>query len=146
MTKRLLPLSVDISIDDADAVFDVDQTHVGAWALEIALLLNGLTEEVTALAPSGASIVLTLQAEPEQSAKRTIASRIAPNQLRFALSRTQAEYLQSVLLRAYRDGMAEVSHIHIEGFTDTSEYDLTFAFREFHAPMSAEDAAKLLQD
>jgi hypothetical protein len=58
---------------------------------------------------------MSLQDESEEMAKRTVVTRINEKRIRFELSRTQAGYLQATLLRAYRDDMAEVNHIHIEG-------------------------------
>jgi hypothetical protein len=61
-----------------------------------------------------------------------------------AIGRNQAGYLQAVLLRAYRDQMAEVNHVHIEGQRSGTPFDLTVMFEVAREPMTPEDAKKLL--
>jgi hypothetical protein len=62
----------------------------------------------------------------------------------FAIGRNQAKYLQAVLLRAYRDQIAEVNHVHIDGESDGKPFDLTVIFELSLEPMTPENAKKLL--
>jgi hypothetical protein len=52
-------------------------------------------------------------------------------------------HLLATLLRAYRDQVAEVSHVHIEGLLDGAPYDLTVMFDVCKESMSPEEAKKL---
>jgi hypothetical protein len=62
----------------------------------------------------------------------------------FELSRTQATYMQATLLRTYRDEMAAVDHVHIEGFMRESPFDLTLFFALSRPPMTPEEIEKLI--
>jgi hypothetical protein len=142
--NRFLASDDEIIFGQRESVVEILQERFGVWALEISLLLQGLAESLTVRSPNGGTLLLSLLAD--KSVKRSAVSRGGTNRLRFDLSRTQAEYLQTVLLRAYRDGMADVEHVHVEGAFAGTTYDLTFFFGASRPPMSAEEAAKLLQD
>jgi len=64
--------------------------------------------------------------------------------LSILLSVNQLEYLCASLLKAYRDQVAETSHIHIEGVCDQKDYDLTIMFENFREPLTPEQASKLM--
>ena len=74
--------------------------------------------------------------------KRGLFSGLDGTELRLALPKVTIEYLQAVLLRAYRDGMAEIGHVHIE----TNAADLTLLFSVSAPPMSADEAMRLLEE
>jgi hypothetical protein len=81
-----------------------------------------------------------LHDESHSLAHRAAVLRLSADRMMFSLSRNQAEYLEATLLRAYRDEMAEVNHIHLEGELDGSSYDLTLLFDVSRPPMSPEEA------
>jgi len=141
--NRFLACDDEIIFGQREAVLEIMQERFGVWALEIALLLQGLAESLTVRSPSGGTLLLALLSD--RGVKRSVVSPHGTNKLRFELSRTQAEYLQAVLLRAYRDGMADVEHVHIEGRCAGATYDLTLFFGASRPPKSVEEAAKLLQ-
>ncbi len=142
---RFLNLDGDaVSFRQTELIVELEQGDVKTWALDVTLLLQGLVESLIVRSSDEREVVLSLQSEGEGFAKRTIASRIGPSKMQFEMSRTQAKFFQAVLLRAYRDGEAEVDHIHIEGELGETPYDLTVAFRTSRPPMSAEEAARLL--
>lgn len=127
-----------------EIVIEVEQAEVGALALEVTLLLMTLAESVSIICPGDHVVVLSLQDESEEVAKRTKVARVTEKRMKLELSRTQAGYLQATLLRAYRDEMAEVNHIHIEGFLRDAPFDLTVFFRTSRPPMSPEEIERLL--
>lgn len=123
---------------------EIQQPDVGSFALELTLLACQLSESLRIQLRGGSSLVLTrLAADRVPKAVVTVAPDGA---MSFALGTNQIESLQSVLLRAYRDEMAEVNHIHVEGERDGNPFDLTFMFGASRPPMSADKAAKLLAD
>ncbi len=141
--NRFLACDDEIIFGQREAVLEITQERFGSWALEIALLLQGLSESLTVRSPGGGTLRLVLLSD--RSVKRSVVSRHEANELRFELARTQAEYLQAVLLRAYRDGMADVDHVHIEGSCAGAAYDLTFFFGASRPPVPGEEAAKLMR-
>jgi hypothetical protein len=142
--NRFLASDDEIIFGQGEAVVEIMQERFGVWTLEISLLLQGLAESLTVRSPKGGTLLLSLLAD--KRVRRSAVSCGGTDKLRFDLSRTQAEYLQTVLLRAYRDGMADVDHVHIEGALAGTAYDLTFFFGASRPPMSAEEAARRLQD
>jgi hypothetical protein len=142
--NRFLASDDEIIFGQRETVVEIMQERFGVWTLEISLLLHGLVESITVRSPNGGALLLSLL--EDKRPKRSAVSRIGTNKLRIELSRTQAEYLQAVLLRAYRDGMADVEHVHIEGELAGTTHDLTVFFGASRPPLSAEEAAKALQD
>ncbi len=144
--NRFFRISSEPLFGQEEVVLEVEQAEVGALALELTLLLMKLTESISISSPEGHAIYLSLQDEPEELAKRTKVASVAEKRLNFALSRTQAGYLQATLLRAYRDEMAEVNHIHIEGTLRGAPFDLTIFFQTSRPPMSPEEIERLVGD
>ena len=138
--NRFLASDEEFIFGQREAVVEIMQERFGVWALELSLLLQGLAESLTVRSPSGGALFLALLSD--KHAKRSVVSQTEKDRLRFTLSRTQAEYIQAVLLRSYRDGMADVDHVHIEGELAGAAYDLTFFLSASQPPMSAEEAIK----
>ena len=112
--SRFFRISSEPLFSQEEIVIEVEQAEVGALALELTLLLMKLSECVSISLAGGHAVLLSLQAESEEVAKRTKVAKVNEKRIKFELSRTQAGYLQATLLRAYRDEMAEVNHIQIE--------------------------------
>jgi len=142
--KRSTAIIQEFIIDTAEAVLELTQDEVGLVALEITLLMSAMISQVTLRSPTNQRIELTVN--PNEHTTRAKLRLIAPEQLQVELPRNQGEFLQAVLLRAYRDEMAEVNHIHLEGFMNGEPMDLTFLFRVYREPMSQKDAVKALGD
>ena len=94
----------------SEIVLELSQADVAVLALELALVLGGFANGVSVV--SGSSKLALRVAE--QGPATTVFTREASGRVECSLSRDNAEYLQATLLRAYRDGMAEVNHIHVE--------------------------------
>lgn len=142
--KRTLRFESELLIGPNEVVVEIGQGHVAKWALEVALLVDGLSESLTVRASGGRCIVLSLREESHPLEHRTAVLRMSPDRMMFSLSRNHAEYLEITLLRAYRDEMAAVNHIHLEGELAGSPYDLTILFDASRPPMSSGETAKLI--
>jgi hypothetical protein len=142
--RRFLSLPGESLLGPTEVVIELQQCAVASVALELALLLAGLVESLRLRPSAGPTILLTL-IDNDRIAKAVVA-HCPDRTVSFALGRNQAEFLQAVLLRAYRDQMAEINHVHIEGERDGTAFDLTVLFDVYRAPMSADEAAKLLAD
>jgi len=144
MKGSALAIEAETLSSKDELLVEIEQDDVGVWALAVTLLLEGLTEQVRVTSLSdGETYLLRLQKD-EHSAKRTVVSRAHSGGYVFALALTQARYMQVTLLRAYRDGMAEVNHVHVEGTLDGSAFDLTAFFKVARPPMSSDDAKRLM--
>jgi hypothetical protein len=142
--NRFLLLPNEPVVGDNEVVMELPHAFVTALSLELSLLLAGLTDSLRLRAHSGASVVLSLR--NEAAATKADVRRDKADALSFDLGRNQAEYLHVVLLRAHRDGSAEVNHIHIEGADGNDPFDLTVMFELCREPMTAEEAMKLMDE
>jgi hypothetical protein len=140
--KRSIPVAQEFLFDRAEAVVELAQQEVGTFALELTLLVTAMTDSVSLRSPGGKRIELIIG----KSEKWGKVAKVSRTQLRFELSHNEAEYLQAVLLRAYRDEMAEVNHIHIEARFDDESFDFTLLFQAYKPPMSPEEAARVMGD
>jgi len=142
--KRFLSLQSEGLLGSAELVIEILQTEVARVALELTLLRLGHCDSVRIQAGGGTSVVLTMLAEDRVS-KASVA-RGTDGSLSFALGINQVGYLQAVLLRAYRDEMAEVNHVHVEGVQAGQDFDLTLMFSVYQPPMSPEEVERLTRD
>lgn len=126
MSARSVSLPSQTSSGGAEFVLALEHAAVGSFALELTLLLTGLVETLRIRPVRGPKLQLTL-IDAERVSKANVA--LDPmGATCFAIGRNQAQYLQAVLLRAYRDQIAEVNHIHIEGQNGGRLFDLTAMF------------------
>lgn len=145
MNRSLSVEDSQILMEDHETLVEVDTSFLPIFTLEFALLLRGLIEGLTIYSNAGRQ--LTIRINEDKSLKKSSVNKLAPHRYLFILSKNQAEYISMFLLRAYRDGMAEVNHIHIDGITTTgNEYDLTLLFDLSKPSMSASAMRKLLAD
>jgi hypothetical protein len=138
--KRSVKTSATAIIGRGELVLEISQNEFGKWALEFTLLLEGLANSVEMRI--GAENRLRIRLTNEPHTDRLIAIKSGTGDFEFIVPRTQAEYLQATLLRAYRDEMAEVNHVHAEGFIDGKPFDLTIMFDVYKPPMTAEEAER----
>ncbi len=140
---RTLLIQQDFLLGAAEVVVELADMNVVSLSMELNLLLHSMTDSITLTCPQKTKITLKLGAPK----KWTIVEGHTRSSVSFLLSRNEAEYIQAVLLRAYRDKMAEVDHIHIEGRTIQDDaFDLTLMFQTYRPPMSPEEAARLMDD
>jgi hypothetical protein len=144
MEKRFLSLASESLIDAAEIVIELDPPAVSSLALELALLLGGLANSLRVQSSKGPTLRLTLM--DDDRVAQAVATRESDGSASFALGKNQARYLQVVLLRAYRDQMAEVNHVHIDGKHGETPFGLTVMFKVFREPMSPQQASRLLDE
>jgi hypothetical protein len=135
---RSLAFDRPFTLDDATAVIEVAPAQIVPFTLELALLVHEAVTGLELVSASDQRVVLTVDEGT------TWAITGDPGPVVFALGRNQVEHLHATLLRAYRDGVAEVDHVHVEPRTDGVDVALTIVFDEFAPPMSPEAAARLL--
>lgn len=140
--KRSLPIAQNFVFGDAEAVVELAQPEIGVLLIEATLLLCAMSSTLRLRSPAGQRIDLSIGSADV----RATVEHVSGLNIAFILPRNQIEYLQAVLLRAYRDEMAEVSHIHLEGLREGVPFDLTFLFEAYRPPMSPEEAATLMDD
>jgi hypothetical protein len=136
---RPFPLAEEVIVDAAEIIVEVALEEFGPLALELALLEAKLVPETTLRDPGGLQLCLRLL---ESESKRGVVSGTGTRRIGLELPAVTVGYLRAVLLRAYRDGMAEVDHVHVE----TTSVDLTLLFKVSQPPMSAEAAKEMLKD
>jgi hypothetical protein len=137
---RSLAFDRPFTLDDATAVVEVAPAQVVPFTLELALLVHEAVTGLELVSASGQRVVLTV----DEGTTWAITGDRGPDRVEIALGRNQVEHLHATLLRAYRDGRAEVDHVHVEPRTDGVDVALTIVFDEFAPPMSPEAAARLL--
>ena len=138
--SRTVKLGADrVLTSPSEVVVELDQDDVAILALELTLLLRRMSDLVSIVSGSN-RLTLTLldQAPPAKF------SRDAIGRIQCSLSRDSAEYLEATLLRAFRDGMADVNHVHVEGKLDGESFDLTLLFAVSRPPMTPEEADKVM--
>ena len=120
----------------------VNQSEVLNLALEFTLIMVGMSESLCIRSPG--NFVLQVAISKEAQTSKAIVSSESDKSIAILLGKNQMEYVQSVLLRAYRDNCAPVNHIHIEGTFQDARFDLTFLFEKYQKPMTAEQAAAVI--
>ena len=141
---RTLTFETEVLLGPEEVVMEMDDARFSAWALEVTLLLSGLNDSLVVRSAEATTLVLSLLEERQgRVASRAVVTRVGSTRLTCAIPRAQAIYLQAALLRAYRDKLADVSQIHLEGDLGEAPFDLTFFFKASRAPMSAEEAARM---
>lgn len=144
--KRTIQLRPDtIVVGDAEAVVEIAQAEVREMALEVALLGRKLNDTLSIFTRNGPKIVLRLLDAPQIAARARV-SRNAQQQIRFDVPLNLLGYLEVVLLRAYRDGIAEVNHIHVEGDLNGAPFDLTVMFDISRPPMTPQEVERLTKE
>lgn len=125
---------------DSEIVVEISQAEVPAIALDVALLLGGLADSLSLV--SGAA-KLNIRVSPQRTTATNF-DRDEHGRVECVLSRDNAEYIQATLLRAYRDGMAEVSHVHVDGKFRGNDFDLTLMFDTARPAMTPEEAERIM--
>lgn len=138
--QRFLSLKSETLVGPSESVVEVAHDEVGLLALEITLLLERLVDCLTVNDPQGFGMMLVVASRQGGAA----VSHAGTKRLSVELGRSQGEHLQAVLLRAFRDGAAEVNHVHLEGELEGRQYDLTIMFEVSQPPMSPDEAARLM--
>lgn len=149
---RVIPYPSEVLRSRSEIVMEIGWSSVPLWALEIGLLANGMAESVRISGSDGFSVVLAGEQSKRHQQRhagsrhpRSVGEWRADQLLAVAMSNDAIGHLHAFLMRAYRDGMAEVSHIHIPVVVDDGELDLTFLFDVSTPPMSPQEMARRLR-
>ena len=140
--KRSLELAQEFLFDENETIVELSHVEIAPLALEITLITCGLADALTLRSKINQRVEIY---QKTSTNLRATIERISADSIRVYLAKNQGEYFQAVLLRAYRDEMAETNHIHLEGFSGEREVDLTFLFERYQPPMSAKEAAKRMK-
>jgi hypothetical protein len=131
-------------VGDAEVVLELSHDEVRGLAVEVTLLVLGLISKLRLRSRRNQRVDLTRASEARDM--RAIVRVLAADHVTFELPENQLEYLQMVFMRAYRDDMAEVNHVHLEGVCEDRQVDLTFLFETFKPPLSPDEAKRLMGD
>ena len=144
--RRFFELGAAAILGDEEAVVEVRQGLVTGLIAELNLLLYGLSDSLHLGGSNQARIGLEIGGGDRISKGRV--THESSDAVHFLFGRNQVEYIQSTLLIAYRDGAAEVNHIHLEAIRDVGggDYDLTLLFELYREPLSPKQAAELMGD
>lgn len=116
--------------------------EVSRLALEVTLLSLDLSSTLALRSQRNQRIELS----PASGDVRATIRMRKPDYAEVGISRDQLGYLQMFLMRTYRDGMARVDHIHLEGTGENGPKDLTFMFDTVAPPLPPEEMTKLIMD
>ena len=99
--KRFFILEDDFLQKVSEIVVTLEQGEIGAFALEIALLLKGLSQSLSICPNKDVSLVLSL-IERSQVSKAVVMHNPGDNTIGFTLGRNQLECLYTTLLTVIR--------------------------------------------
>jgi len=125
-------------------VVELRQSDVILFVLELSMLMMGLIKQLNVLFDSGNSLHFSLDENLVAGDRAAVKQK--DKRLSITLSANQLEYICASLFRVYRDQIAEVNHLHIEGIKNSEGYDLTLMFESVSEPLTPEEAAKLMGD
>ena len=124
-----------------EVVLSITHDALTQWALEVVLLQRGLNDKLRVWSSEGSHLILAAATTAEVRARWSTGAR---GSLRVSLPANQIGYLEAVLLRAWRDSIAETNHIHLEGEREGRGFDLTVMFDMARPPMSGDEATRRL--
>lgn len=140
--NRLIQSKCSVMNSSGEFVIELKQTDVSCFILELTMLLMKQVYRLTFMFEDDIRVDMRLQDDLPHASKMIVNKK--GNGLFFDFSVNHLEYLLAFLLRAYRDGVAEVDHIHLEGDYGPQSYDLTFIFDSYSPSLTPEEAAKLM--
>lgn len=141
---RVIKSSCPVVDGDNEFVVELRQSDISTLVIELCMLSMGVVKKIKLLFDAGNKLEIGFGATISPSGKAIVLRK--KNWVAFELSPNQLEYLCAFLLRAYRDQVAEVNHIHIEGKEGDGEYDLTLIFDDYAPPLTPDEASKLMGD
>jgi hypothetical protein len=145
MNRRVeLPIVLDDRRISYQRVITIDlgAVPIDEWCLNLCLLKEGLVDAIT-FAGKGR---LKIEVDQTMERSRHARARSESGQVHLFVHPEELEFWVGFFLKAYRDGMAEVSHIDVEAISipDNEEIDVTFLAGKAAPPMPGEEARKIL--
>ena len=140
-----LPIALDnrrISYQRAITI-DLKAVSIDEWCLNLCLLNEGLVDAIT-FAGKGR---LRIEVDQTMEKPRRARAKSESDQVHLFVHPEELEFWVSFFLKAYRDGMAEVSHIDVEATSipDDEEIDVTFIVGNAARPIPGDEARKILE-
>ena len=148
MNKHVrLPIEVKIAHypGQTEIAMTLQQEALYELSLCFCLLADGLVERL--IVTNGQSH-MTLHFSLEKNLSRFSRVTIEPERCFVIFASNQLEHARLFFLKYYRDGAAEVNHIHLEAtdsHTNAKNVDVTFVVPHFVQPLSADEAKKRLE-
>lgn len=127
MKKRTL--KVQMIEAPTETLIDLDLRSIELLALEMTLLQQGLCTELVLFHDS-----VRIRLRPGDEIQSKARGTRNPSGVDWSLGVNQIEFVQTFLLKTFRDEMAAVNHFHIEGLLEQEHFDLTFMFTCFAPP------------
>jgi hypothetical protein len=146
--KRFIELSVDIKLnewpDSLELAISFGDFSISEFCCELQLLIYGYAESLTIKSDSSRRIV-SLRMDGETS-RRDLDAKVrfeeSNQRVDVVLGKRHVEYWLCFFLKYYRDGLAEVDHIHLEDPSEDRE--VTIIVSESQPPMPGEEARRIL--
>ncbi len=140
--KRSIKIECSTINADSEFIIELRQSDISTLILELSMIMMGLLDKLMIIFNNGDSVEISLGEKLSQTDKATVSQK--QGRVFFVLSANHLEYLCTFLLRVYRDEIAEVNHLHIEGKKGDEPYDLTLLFNQSSAAMTPEEASRLM--
>ena len=146
MNRRVeLPIAISDKRVSYQRVITIDlgAVPIDEWCLNLCLLKEGLVDAVT-FAGKGR---LRIEVDHTIERARHARARSESGQVELFVHPEELDFWTSFFLKAYRDGMAEVSHIDVEAASipDDEEIYVTFLAGKSAPPMPGDEARKILE-
>lgn len=124
-------------------MIDLKDVPIPEWCLDLCLLKFGLVDALVFLVGKR-----KLKIEVDNIAdSRSANVSLAPNEVHIRVDPAELECWLDFFLKYYRDGVAQVRHIDVEALLigdQPEDIYVTFTVKDAVAPMSAEEARKIL--
>ena len=143
-TKQLkLPVKIDLINHPGQTLLSIlfPREALSDWCLSLSLLKEGLVGSVMLTQADGRS-TLKFRVSPNIGGKMNIILG-QPNEIE--LTSNALGYLLHFFLQYYRDGVATVDHIDLEGIDPTNhnrEIDVVLKVTDYQPPLSPEELEK----
>jgi hypothetical protein len=119
------------------------------WCLGLCLLKEGLVETFTVIEEEGkgrgTKVKFRVETHPSTRSRITLIAMASE----VLMTKSNLDYVLHFFLKYYRDGVAEVDHIDLEGVdteTGDNETYITFHVSEAKGPMTPDEARTRLAD
>lgn len=148
MKKHLrLPMDIELTRYPGQTVLTVlfDPEALRDWCLGLCLLKESLAEALIVSEERGEK-KFELRMMETSNIKTRIQAKFANGMMQLKITPGDLDYLLHFFLRYYRDGVAEVDHVDLQGVSvdDEEESYITFMVPEFIPPVNAEEAMRRL--
>jgi hypothetical protein len=124
----------------------IDSVSLQEWCLGLCLLKEGLMESFAVREASGTRGI-EINIVPQDKNDPSLLLGLSKT-IRAGVTLNSLEYVQYFFLKYYRDGVAEVDHLDLEGVLASEEHEevyLTFKVPDSAPPISEEELKRRLE-